>query len=43
MMVAVPKRRAYVARCASSRLSGPAREDGVDVKQPLDEAFEERR
>jgi hypothetical protein len=43
MMVAVPKRRAYVARCASSRLSGPAREDSDEVKQALNEAFEERR
>jgi hypothetical protein len=42
MMVAVPTRQAYVARCTSSRLSGPAREDGVDVKQALDEEFEER-
>jgi hypothetical protein len=42
-MVAIPKRRAYVARCASSRLSGLAREDGVDVKQVFHEAFEERR
>jgi hypothetical protein len=42
-MVAVPKRQAYVARCTSSRLSGPAREDDVEVKQALDEDFEERR
>jgi len=43
MMVAVPKRQAYVARCTSSRRSDPAREDDVDVKQALDEDFEERR
>ncbi len=43
MMVAVPERRAYIARCMRCGLSGSTREDGVDVKQTSYETCKEWR
>ena len=43
MVVAVPERGAYVARCMRWGLSGSSREDGVDVKQTSYEACKEWR
>jgi hypothetical protein len=43
MTVAVPERRAYIARCMRCGSSGSTREDGVDVKQTSYETCKEWR